>query len=461
MATQTMARLSQATVAGARADKRPGYDRSAPPTVTHVGLGAFARAHVAVFADDLLTLGHAASIRAVSLHHAHVAEQLAPQDGYYSVAVREPEAPPHLRVVGAITSASTGAEAALAALTAPTTRLVTLTITEKGYDADPGGDPAHPSSAAGLLALALQHWRRTGGGPPVIAPLDNVGDNGRLLRTRVVEAAAAIDPGLPAWVEDAVAFPNSVVDRMVPATTPEDLDDISSRLGLVDLGAVATEAHRSWVLADVAGMGPWGEAGVELVPDTTPYEQRKLWLLNGPHSALAYCGLLAGCSSIAEAGAHRVVSAFVRSLVDDVLEVERLPERLGTSAFAADALRRFRNPHLGHRCAQVGADGSRKLAPRFGAVVTARFEAGLDVSRFAVVVALWIGAVAGIPLGGRELGAPDDPDAARIRSRRDAGPDAVVEAALDRRFPLAFSAAVVRALRGLMAEGLDLLERHA
>jgi fructuronate reductase len=461
--TETEERLSASTMARARVDARPGYDRTAAPCITHLGVGAFVRAHVAVYADDLLRLGHAALIHGVSLHNPRAEEELMPQDCFYSVAEREPGAALRLRVIGSITSVATGVDAALRALTAPTTRLVTLTITEKGYDLAPGelAHPDRPTSAPGLLALALHHWRASGQAPPVFAALDNVSANGTLLRARVLELAGGLRPDLPSWIADEVAFPNSVVDRMVPATSPGDLADVAEQLGLVDLAAVTTERHRSWVMTGDARLEGWREVGVELVTDTTPYEQRKLWLLNGPHSALAYCGLLAGHTTVAASSRDDTLSAFVGRLVDDVLEIVRLPAVLQPRDFASDALQRFRNPGLGHTCAQVGADGSHKLPQRFGDVVAARLRAGLDVTRFAVVVALWIAATAGVHLRGARLPVLDDPDAARLRQRRDAGLDAVVAAALEDRFDPAFGAAVAQSLRNLVTDGLSVVAMRA
>lgn len=461
--TSTRARLSAGTLAQARTDHRPHYDRSSPPAITHIGLGAFARAHLGLYADDLLRLGHPTLIRGVSLHNPRAEEQLAPQDCLYSVTEQEPGAEPGLRVIGSVVSAATGPDAALRALTAPTTELVTLTITEKGYELDPRDreHPEQPASAPALLALSLLRRRATGLAPLVIAPLDNVAANGDLLRARVAEAAERLDAGLCRWVEDEVPIPNSVVDRMVPATTQRDLDGITQRLGLTDAAAVVTETHRSWVTSAVAAMEPWAEAGVELVPDTTPYEQRKLWLLNGPHSALAYCGLLAGHPTIARASVDEVLARFVRRLVDDVLDVARLPDALHPATFASDALQRFENPALGHTCAQVGADGSRKLPQRFAEVVMRRQQAHLDVTRFATVVAVWVAAVAGLALGGRRLDALEDPEAAALRNARDRGVDALVADALKGGFDRPFAAAVADALRQLVGEGMDLVEAQA
>lgn len=351
-------------------------------------------------------------IRGVSLRSRTAEDQLAPQDGLYTVLERGPDAEPP-RVVGSLTSVGTGPEAVIDALAAPTARLVTLTITEKGYE----------GTAPSVLAAGLAQRRAAGAGPVVVASLDNLLGNGALLRERVLAAAPAGDRG---WIDEQVRFPSSVVDRMVPATTPADLAEVAAWLGLDDEAAVVAEHHRSWVIEEVDGLPPLADVGVEVVPDVTPYERRKLWLLNGPHSALAYAGLAAGCTTIAEAAAHPVVAPFVRRYVDEVLEVADLPKAVEALAFAAEAMTRFANPALGHTCAQVGTDGSKKLPQRLVPVLAARRAAGLSTRSGALVIAGWVAAV--------RAGSVDDPAADEVRrdgARVIAGldPGSVAEAA--------------------------------
>ena len=296
--------------------------------IVHLGVGAFARAHLAVYAADA-----GLPLRGVSLHRR-------PRPGPYTLVVREPE-DGESRVLDPFVSMASGAEALVEAIADPTTTLLTLTITEKGYDGE----------APGLIAEGLA---RRDGEPIVVASLDNVADNGRLLAGKVGDVAGA-------------AFPCSVVDRMVPA--------------MPDEATVVAERHCSWIIERVDGLPP---LGFEVVDDVVSYQRRKLWLLNGPHSALAYLGLEAGCTTIAEAATHDEVSGFVREMIEDVLEVADVPD---ARAFAEEALRRFANPALGHTCAQVAMDGSAKLPQRILPVVAARRGRGLPTERFARVVA--------------------------------------------------------------------------
>ena len=321
--------------------------------------------------------GRPALIRGVSIRSHRAQDQLEPQDGLFTVATREPGEDLSLQVVGALTSVETGPAAALDALTAPATKLVTLTITEKGYEATADLPPADvPTSVPALVALSLAQRRQAGVAPPVFASLDNLLDNGSMLRSRVLEAAERIEPSLAPWIARDVLFPSSVVDRMVPAPTERDLEEVADRLGLIDRAAVSAERHRSWIIRSVDELAPLADVGVELVQDVAPFERRKLWLLNGPHSATAYGGLLAGHETIASAVTDPVIARFVRRLMDETLEVAELPAVLQAPTFAGEALRRFANPALGHRCVQVGADGSSKLPQRLLPVVTARRERG-------------------------------------------------------------------------------------
>ncbi len=551
-------RLSVATVGGVTAGSVPTYDRGGAPRIVHLGVGAFARAHLGVYADDLLGQGWPAMIGGVSLRSARAEQQLAPQDGLYSVTEREPDGPQPCRVIGALSSVATGWEAAVAAIAAPTTELVTLTVTEKGYDVDPHDvdrfdlgahvfdgrgvhrrdvdrrdvdrvgldgfgidrgdlsarvfdrgdlarldvdrvgvdrvdtdrldperlgperlgperlgperlgperiDPADhggPPSAPAVVALGLLGRYRSGAGrsAPVVASLDNLVDNGRVLRERVIEVAERVEPAFARWVGEAVRFPCSVVDRMVPATTPADLDDVEHRLGVRDEAAVVAEHHRSWIIEAADGLPPLADVGAREVGDIGPFQRRKLWLLNGPHSALAYAGLLAGCDTIAEAAADRLVSAFVGRLVDDVLQVADLAPSAEPRGFAGEARRRFANPALGHTCRQVGADGSQKLAQRTLPVVAARQRRRLPTGRFAVVVAVWVAAVTGMALdGGRVLPAVDDPEAARLSRLAAAGDlDALAGAAVGPHADRSFAAEVAGTLARVRRDGVDVL----
>jgi fructuronate reductase len=316
-----------------------------------------------------------------------------------------------------------------------------------------------PTSAPALIALALAQRRRAGLAPPILASLDNLLDNGEVLRKRVLDAADRIDAPLAAWIASEVLFPSSVVDRMVPAPSERDLADIADGLGLTDRAAVGAEGHRSWVIRSADGLAPLADVGVELVDDVAPFERRKLWLLNGPHSAVAYGGLLAGHETIAGAVTDPTIARFVRELVDETLEVAEFPASLRPTAFADEAMRRFANPTLGHTCTQVGADGSSKLPQRLLPIVVARRERALDTRGFAVVAAVWIAATAGVEVRGVRLPELEDPIAGELRAALSRSSDRHVlsHVALGAHSDPAFVAEVATMLARLTTEGHALL----
>ena len=432
----------------------PTYRRNQHPSIVHLGVGAFARAHLGTYADDLLRAGHSAMIRGVSLKSHRAEETLGPQDYLYTVTEREPAMPPTPKVIGSFASVTTGADAAVTTIANPATMLVTVTVTEKAYITDQEGSPTLPDTGvdrgvARVVAAGLSARDRRLPAP-CVAPLDNVPHNGALLRQLVLDATD--DRDAARWIADEVQFANSVVDRMVPAAGPDDRADVAARLGLVDNAAVTCEHHRSWYI-DTDLPIPFTDVGVEIVGDIEPLQRRKLWLLNGPHSAFAYCGLLYGHDTIADATSDTDVSRFVRAVIDDIVEVIDLPPTLDARSFADDAMRRFANPALAHRCRQVAGDGSQKLPQRILPVVRRRHAAGLPNDRLAIIVAIWVAAVTGLHTRGAQLGTLDDP-LTDVLTRRAA------TAAADELIRVAFGDEVSVAFSGDVAAAVEQLRRH-
>lgn len=400
----------------------PGYDPAAREIgAVHIGIGAFHRAHQAVYLDDCMALdaGHW-RIRGISLRSASVRDQLNPQDGRYVVAERGP-AGERLRLIGAVADVVVAPEdpaRAIAAIADPRVHLVSVTVTEKGYchDAATGvldgahpdirhdlERPDHPRSAVGLLVAGLAARRRAGAAPPTLLCCDNLPDNGRLL-ARVLGAFAALrDDALATWIEREVASPSTMVDRIVPATMPDDIAGVADRIGLLDRGVVVTEPFRQWVVEDRwSGVRPALErVGVQLVGDVRPYEIAKLRMLNGAHSVLAYLGLRLGYSFVHEAIGDSVLAGLVRRLMT-VEAAATLPVAAGldADAYAATLLARFANPALEHRLAQIAADGSVKLPQRLLATIHLAEDHGLVPVAALVGVAGWMLHVAGYNLRG-------------------------------------------------------------
>jgi fructuronate reductase len=389
-----------------------------PATIAHIGVGAFARAHLCTYVDELSALGHPTMIQGVSMRSELAEQLLAPQDGLFTVLEREAHVAPTTQIVRSLRSVVTGPIRGLEVLSDQEIALVTLTVTEKGYE---GADVHEETSALsrtvpGVLARGLAERHRRGWSAPVVASLDNLLQNGVVLRRQVLAAAQLLEPESASWIRDEVSFPCSVVDRLVPATTERDVLDVEDLVGLRDLAPVVAEAHRSWAISSVEGLPALGEVGVEVVSDVDGHERRKLWLLNGPHSATAYLGLLVGSSTIHQSIGHPLVSEFVRQLGEELVEIADLPPSLDAQAFLSTSLKRFANPNLGHRCVQVGADGSKKLPQRLWPAADLRSQRGLSIARIAFVTATWLAAVSGIPVGGFHLADIEDPIATRLRS---------------------------------------------
>ncbi|MBO0609303.1 mannitol dehydrogenase family protein [Myceligenerans salitolerans] len=513
--------------------------------IVHLGIGAFHRAHQAVCTERAmvatgdLTWG----ILGVTQRSATVRDQLRPQGGVYGVltagaataagaedgsgaAGAGGAARPgyvvgddlRLDLVGAVVDvAYPAAETArvIDTLAAPTTHVVTLTITEKGYARLPGGgldvdrvrpdldvlagseapqaaaarprpagraapgDPSPPvaaaqqavassavpdgapvppaaevlpaASAIGLLVRGLAARHRAGDAPLTVLTCDNMVDNGRVLERLVREAVDAALPGaegdgLRAYLDARVAFPCSMVDRIVPATTPGQRDAVERALGVRDEGLVVGEPFLQWVIEDrFAGPRPaWEHAGATLTPDVAPYEQAKLRLLNGTHSLVAYAGALAGHATIAEAIADPVIARHARVyLFDDALPTLTPPPGLDLGEYGEEILRRFANPHTGHTTIQVAMDGTQKIPFRWGGVVEDSLAAGRTPYGVAFALASWARFVErrtlaasgrGADVPGGSCDGVDDPRAEELAALA-GGSDMALGAAGSRRAP--------------------------
>ena len=390
-------RLSDATLHGLPAGIRlPAYDRAGiTPGIVHLGVGAFHRAHQAVYVDDCLAAGESGwGIVGASLRSPGTRDALEPQDGLYTLAVRG-GAGEELRVVGSILSLLVAPEdpaALLDALTDPRTRIVTLTVTEKAYLRAADGtldvahpdivhdlaEPAAPRTAHGFLVEALARRSAAGTSPFTVLTCDNLPANGATVRRLVVAFAKLRDAALARHIEEDVAFPSTMVDRIVPATTEADRARVSQSLGVEDAWPVMTEPFCQWVVEDdfPAGRPVWEKFGATMVDDVRPYEEMKLRLLNGAHSALAYLGLLSGHETVDRAFADPAIRHFVDRLWAEAIPTLPQDAGLDTARYTDELARRFANPALAHRTAQIANDGSQKLPQRIVESALVRLEAG-------------------------------------------------------------------------------------
>jgi fructuronate reductase len=407
-----LSRLSDATLVSLpSAVIRPAYDRGATRIgVVHFGPGAFHRAHQAFYLDRMLTRDPGLAICAVSLHSDAVRAALEPQDGLYSLIEREAE--PQVRIIGAIRQILTAPRdpgAVFARLVDPALRLVTATVTEKGYCLTPAGDldadhpdirhdlasPDAPRSFIGWLTEGLR--RRHAAGAPGIAALscDNLSGNGARLRRAVLQFAQARgDADLVRWIEREITFPDTMVDSITPATDDALRAEVARRLGLTDAWPIQRERFAQWVVGEglsAKDAAIFAEAGVTLAADVAAFERAKLRLLNGAHSTLAYVGLARGHATVAEAMADPTLAAFVEAMMREDIAASLKPAAgLDVPAYIGQILARFRNPAIVHRLSQIAWDGSQKLPVRLLETLAEARAAGRPIARLAVGVAAWM-----------------------------------------------------------------------
>ncbi|WP_088182988.1 mannitol dehydrogenase family protein [Sphingobium sp. Z007] len=412
---------------------RPSYDRSQVKAgVVHLGIGAFHRAHQAVMVDDVLGAGELRwGIRAVSLRSPAVRDQMVPQDGLYHLLVRD-GADVATRLIGAVLDVTVAREdpaAVVAMLADADTHIVTLTVTEKGYKLDPAtgalladdadlaadlASLAAPLTAPGFLVAALAQ-RRAKRLPPFTAiSCDNLPRNGHRLRGAVIALAQRHDPALADWIAEEGAFPETMVDRIVPATTAEDIAAFAREYGLVDQALVKSEPFTQWVIEDrFCGPRPDFGPGVQITAAVAPWEEAKLRLLNGAHSAIAYLGGLAGIAHVHEALEQPAMRAYVERLWDEAETTLSPPAELDIAAYRRALMARFDNSALMHRTQQIAMDGSQKLPQRLLATIADRRAAGQEISALTLGVAAWIRWQAGVnDLGQSHI--VDDPLATRM-----------------------------------------------
>jgi fructuronate reductase len=466
-------RLSNATLPTvAKSVRVPGYDRARlTPDIVHLGIGAFARCHLAAVTEDVLE--HCAQsglpldwgIIGISLRRPDQRDALASQNYLYTALERGVYGP-RARVMGALVNilvAPDDPETALVTLASPETRIVTLTITEKGYchDAATGrlrldhpdivadlATPQRPASAIGYLVEALARRRAAGLAPFTILSCDNLLHNGRVLAGVVGELAGRRDPALADWIAAECRFPSTMVDRIVPAATGADRDDAAALTGLADAGAIAHEPFLQWVIEDnfVSGDRPdWSIGGAEFVADVAPYERMKLRMLNAAHSALAYLGYMAGHETIGDVIGDPVFAHYCERLWhNEVIPVLDGIEKPVLEQYAAALAQRFANPAIRHRTWQIAMDGSLKLPVRILPTMAARRTAGLASPCLALAVAGWIRYVSGTDEQGIAIDVRD-PLADALRStveRANDDPQACVDAllAVDTIFPRSLAA---------------------
>ncbi|MFT4068484.1 mannitol dehydrogenase family protein [Paraburkholderia sp.] len=381
--------------------------------IVHLGIGNFHRAHQALYTEEaMLAAGGDWGICGVTLQgDVGKRDALMAQQGLYGVVERGPQGAQVtvVRALCEVLAMPADAPALFARLADPLVRIVSLTVTEKGYCRDPKtGDvdlddpavahdlahPRAPRTVPGILTAALRARRDAPNGQPfTVLSCDNLSHNGAALRQVVCSFARQLDTALADWIAVEVAFPSTMVDRIVPATTDAERATVAEQLGYRDDVPVPCEPFRQWVIEDrfPRGRPAWDAVGAQLVDDVTPFELAKLRMLNGTHSTLAYLSMLGGFATIDAAIADPAMRNLIHTLMtEEIAPTLSVPASFDLLGYRDALLARYANPALKHRCAQIAMDGSQKLPPRLLATIAARIEAGKPYRRLALAVAAWM-----------------------------------------------------------------------
>jgi mannitol 2-dehydrogenase len=393
---------------------RPPYDRSAITTgIVHFGFGNFHRAHQAMYLDRLMSRGEAMDwgICGVGLlpADARMRDAMGAQDNLYTLVLKNPDGTLDARIIGSVHEylfAPDDPEAVLARLVDPAVRIVSLTVTEGGYNIDrttntfdtsaptivaDTADRHHPATVFGYIAEGLARRRAAGIAPFTVMSCDNLPGNGDITRQAITAFAALVDPELAAWIGSSVSFPNGMVDRITPTTTDADRALVAETFGVADAWPVMAEPFTQWVIEDEfpSGRPAFEHAGAQLVDDVRPYELIKLRLLNAGHQMLAYTGLLRGHRYAHEAMADDVVATAVRSYMDEARPTLQPVPDVDIDGYIAELMVRFGNPAIRDTLERLATDGSDRMPKFVLPAVRANTAAGRPVTWGGAAVACW------------------------------------------------------------------------
>lgn len=431
-----------------RLDRKPPAFRAGQ---IHLGPGAFFKAFNAIYtADAIAAAGGDWGIIAVSLRSTSARDQLKPQGcAYTSVELGTGTAPRVVQVITDVLVAPEDPQAVLTAMADPAIKVVSLTITEKGYCMTPSTGrlmaehpdvshdlehPEAPRSAIGFLVRALNLRRQAGAEPFTVLSCDNLPSNGAVTRQVTLDFARLLDSELASWIETHVRFPSIMVDRITPATTPQDIADLAASQGYHDPACVLHEGFRQWVIEDafVTDRPSWELAGAQFVQSVDTHELMKLRCLNGTHSTLAYLGYLAGYETIAETVADPNFAELCKLLWrDEITPTVPQPEGEDLPAYCNALLVRYRNSAIRHRTWQIAMDGSQKVRQRLLGTIQDNLARGHTPTGLCIAVAGWLRYVGGVDENGAAIDVRDPmADQLRATSDRAADPQGKVEALL-------------------------------
>ena len=387
------------------------YDRNLiKPGIVHLGIGSFHRAHQAMYTEAALTAGDLEwGIIGAGLISSAMSSALTPQDNLYTLAVSDP-AGERYQVLGSILRVLGGAEdnqKLVALMASPEIRIVSLTVTEKGYHLNSSSgelnfeapliaadiaDPAHPQTVPGLIVAALKQRRATGHRPFTVLSCDNLPSNGAIVKRAVTAFAHRVDAELGDWIEANVAFPSTMVDRITPATTDEDMRRIAAAIGMDDAWPVVTEPFSQWVVEDNFPLGrpQWELGGAIFSNEIEAWEHMKLRCLNGAHSALSYMGQLMGLETVAEAMTSPRIGTLLEGLWSEIIPTLHAPSGADPHEYVKALKVRFCNPAIRHKTAQISMDGSQKLPQRLLAPLRDRLAKSQSAEHIEMAIATWM-----------------------------------------------------------------------
>lgn len=431
----------------AKAERLPRLKRPDVPRpgsgIVHLGLGAFYRSHGAIYIYEAMQKsGGDWGIVGVNLMTPPKQREIFEPQGFaYTAVSLAPEGiePQVIPVLNDVLDAPDDPEAVLTLMADPKIKIVTSTVTEKGYCHFPSTgklnrehpfiledlkDENRPKSALGYIVRALDRRRKAGVRPFTMMSSDNLPNNGHVVHAVVVELAGMIDPELQAWIEKEVTFPCTMIDRIVPATKPEDIERVAELTGVYDPVPVMHEPFRQWVVEDkfVDGERPdIGAVGAQLVEDVTPFEHMKLRCLNGTHSSISYLGYLAGKDTIYDTVSDTVFAAYCKFLWEkEIIPAVDAPPGVSLKDYTAALFERYSNPSIRHLTWQIAMDGSQKLPQRILETVQEDLDAGRPVPGLSLAIAAWMRYVGGIDERGNPIDVRD-PLAEKLKALSDAG----------------------------------------
>lgn len=453
--------------------------------IVHLGIGNFHRAHQALYTEEaMLAAGGDWGICGVTLQgDVGKRDALMEQQGLYSVVERGAQGVKVtvLRALREVLAMPHDRAALFARLADPLVRIVSLTVTEKGYCRDPKtgevalDDPAvahdlahplEPRTVPGILVAALRARRDAADSQPfTVLSCDNLSHNGAAVRQVVCSFARQLDPALADWIAAHVAFPSTMVDRIVPATTSAESVAVAHAIVYEDAVPVPCEPFRQWVIEDrfPGGRPAWDAAGAQLVDDVTPFELAKLRMLNGTHSTLAYLSMLGGFETIDAAISHPAMRNLIHAMMtQEIAPTLAMPASFDLPAYRDALLERYANPALKHRCAQIAMDGSQKIPPRLLATIAARIAARQSFTRLALAVAAWMMFLRGHADDGTRYEI-SDPLASRLKALAASShgePHALMDALLSVREVFPADLAALPEFRAALQRALQLLHEN-